>query len=129
MSGWTLEQVQDDSRKGKCIRLSALIALSSALAGCLPHPPPPPAPYHGVGKDSAWDLIIDDRNVTYIAAGQQPIVQPKPRVIIGVAGEIYQTPRINVNIVHGACTLGDRAFPDQVQVYVNGAGHEGCGGL
>ena len=30
----------------------------------------------------------------------QPVRQPTPQVIIGFAGEIYQTPRINVNIVH-----------------------------
>ena len=104
-------------------------AAAAALAGCMPYPPPPPAPYHAVGQDSNWDLIIDDKNVTYIAAGQQPIVQPKPQVIVGIAGEIYQTPRINVNIVHGQCVLGTRTFPDRVQVYVDGVQHSGCGGL
>ena len=43
-------------------------------------------------------------------------------MIIGIAGEIYQTPRINVNIVHGACSDGmsDRVYPDKVQVTVDG---------
>ena len=97
----------------------------------MPYPPPPPAPYHAVGQDSNWDLIIDDKNVTYIAAGQQPIVQPKPQVIVGIAGEIYQTPRINVNIVHGHCSDGmsDRVYPDKVQVSVDGKQLNGCGGL
>jgi hypothetical protein len=105
------------------------VAAAAALAGCLSHPPPPPAPYHAVGQDSRWDLIIDDKNVTFIAAGQQPIVQPKPKVIVGIAGEIYQTARINVNIVHGQCAIGDRTFPDNVQVSVDGVQHKGCGGL
>ena len=111
------------------MRIALTIAAAASLAGCLPHPPPPPAPYHAVGKDSQWDLVIDDKNVTYLAPGRQPVVQPKPQVIIGIAGEIYQTPRINVNIVHGQCTLDDRTFPDRVQVSVDGTQHEGCGGL
>ena len=109
-------------------RLTLLIA-PALLGGCLSHPPPPPAPYHAVGPDSQWDLIIDDKNVTFIPAGQQPIVEPKPAAIIGVAGDIYQTKRINVNIVHAQCALNGRDFPDKVQVYVDGAQHDGCGGL
>ncbi|HET9811039.1 MAG TPA: hypothetical protein VFP53_05005 [Sphingomicrobium sp.] len=110
------------------IRFSPLLA-AALLAGCMPYPPPPAAPYHAIGTDSRWDLIIDDKNVTFIAAGQAPVVQPKPPVIVGVAGEIYQTPRINVNIVHASCTIGTRSFPDRVQVRVDQAPHEGCGGL
>ena len=54
-----------------------------------------------------------------------------PQVIHGIAGEIYQTPRINVNIVHGQCSDGmsDRIYPDRVQVTVDGRRFEGCGGL
>lgn len=109
------------------MRLTLLIA-PLFLAGCLSHPPPPPAPYHAFGKDSRWDLIIDDRNVTFIRAGQQPIVQPRPEPIIGIAGEIYQTPRIGVNIVHGTCTIDNRTYADRVQVSVDDVAHEGCGG-
>jgi uncharacterized membrane protein len=52
-------------------------------------------------------------------------------VIHGIAGEIYQTPRINVNIVHGTCSDGmsDRTYPDKVQVTVDGRRFNGCGGL
>jgi hypothetical protein len=44
---------------------------------------------------------------------------------------MYQTPRINVNIVHRACSdmRTDRAYPDTVQVYVDGRLFTGCGGL
>ena len=58
------------------------------------------------------------------------IVQPTPRPIIGVAGEIYQTPRLNVNIVHARCSDGmsDRVYPDKVQVTADGRRFEGCGG-
>lgn len=109
-------------------RLILLIA-PAFLAGCLPHPPPPPAPYHALGRDSGWHLVIDDKHVTYLPPGGQPIREPKPPVIGGIAGDIYQAGRIHVNIVHGSCTLGDRTFPDRVQVYVDGVQHEGCGGL
>lgn len=108
-------------------RLTLLLA-PLFLAGCLSHPPPPPAPYHAYGKDRAWDLIIDDKNVTFIPAGQQPITEPRPEVIVGIAGEIYQAGRINVNIVHGPCVIADRSFANRVQVYVDGAQYEGCGG-
>ncbi|QNM83030.1 META domain-containing protein [Sphingomonas sabuli] len=106
----------------------AIVPLALGLAGCLSHPLPPPAPFHAYGKDSAWDLIIDDRNITFIAAGQQPVVQAKPPAIIGIAGEIYKTPRINVNTVHGTCTASGRTYRDSVQVTVDGKAYEGCGG-
>ena len=109
-----------------------IVALGMSLGACLSHPPPPPAPYHAVGQGADWTLIIDDLYVTFIPGpGQQPILQPSVEPIIGFAGEIYQTARINVNIVHGQCSDGrtDRAFPDKVQVSVDGRHYEGCGGL
>ena len=109
------------------IRLT-LLAMPLLLAGCLSHPPPPAAPYHAVGANG-WHLIIDDKHLTFIPAGQQPIRQPKPPVINGVAGPIYQAGRIQVNIVHSPCTIGDRVYSDRVQVDVDGVRHEGCGGL
>ena len=110
-------------------KLLFLTVATAALGGCLTTPPAPPAPYHAVGVDSAWNAIIDDKHVTFIAAGKQPITQPVPQPINGVAGEIYQTPRINVNIVHQPCVANGRTFPDIVQVYVDGIQYRGCGGL
>jgi hypothetical protein len=111
----------------------AAIAVIASLGGCLPHPPPPPPPYRAVAQAPAhWTLIIDDKFVTFIPApGQQPLLQTVPRPIIGVAGEIYQTPRVNVNIVHQPCRDGRTSFayPDTVQVHVDGRLHAGCGGL
>lgn len=110
------------------VRSFAVASLAALLAGCAAYPLPPAAPYHAVGNEG-WHLIIDDKHVTYIGAGQVPILQPRPaQPIIGVAGEIYQTPRINVNIVHGACMAAGRSYPDQVQVSVDGALRNGCGG-
>ncbi len=101
------------------------------LSGCMSFPPAPPAPYHAVGTEPFWNLIIDDRNVTFIRSEEQPITQPVPKAIVGVAGEIYQTPRIDVNIVHAQCSDGmsDRVYPDKVQVTVDGKRFNGCGGL
>ena len=105
--------------------------LALSLSACLPAPPPPPAPYHALGTEPFWSLIIDDREVTFIPADGQQVRQPRPQAIVGVAGEIYQTPRINVNIVHARCSDGmsDRVYPDKVQVSVDGRQFNGCGGL
>ena len=104
----------------------------AALAGaCLPIPGPTPPPSHAVGTEPFWNLLIDEHNLTFTLAGSQPVLQPTPEVIHGFAGEIYQTQRINVNIVHGPCSDGmsDRTFPDKVQVTVDGHHFNGCGGL
>ena len=108
-----------------------LIALPSAAAACAPLPPAPPPPYHAVGTEPFWNVLIDEHDVTFTLAGSQPIRQPRPQAIIGIAGEIYETPRINVNIVHGQCSDGmsDLVFPDKVQVTVDGKRFNGCGGL
>jgi len=105
--------------------------LVALLSGCYPIPGPPPAPYHALGTEPFWNLLIDERDVTFTQPDAQPIRQPRPRSVVGVAGEIYQTPRINVNIVHAQCSDGmsDRVYPDKVQVTVDGRRFDGCGGL
>lgn len=110
------------------MRRLAFLAPLAALGGCLAAPPPPPAPYQAVGINAPWNLLIDQQHLTFIQ-GATVIRQPRPQVIIGVAGEIYQTPRINVNIVHASCTAGASTYPDRVQVDVDGRRYEGCGGL
>ena len=112
--------------------MKRLVAAGLAITGaCAPLPPPPPPLYHAVGTEPFWDLLIDERNLTFTLSGSQLVLQPTPRVIHGIAGEIYQTQRINVNIVHGACSDGmsDRTYPDKVQVTVDGHRFNGCGGL
>ena len=81
-----------------------------------------PPPYHAVGTEPFWNLLIDEHDVTFTQPDAQPIRSRRPKVIVGFAGEIYQTPRINVNIVHGQCSDGmsDRVYPDKVQVTVDG---------
>ena len=107
------------------------LAASAALAGCMSIPAAPPPPYHAVGTEPFWNLLIDEHNITFVEPEKAPVTQPTPKVIIGIAGEIYQTPRINVNIVHGQCSDGmsDRVYPDKVQVSVDGKQFNGCGGL
>jgi len=109
----------------------SVLLLPMAIAACAPLPPPPPPPYHAVGTEPFWDVLIDEHDVTFTLSGSQPIRQPTPKVIIGIAGEIYQTPRINVNIIHGQCSDGmsDRVYPDKVQVTVDSHHFSGCGGL
>jgi len=123
------------------LRLLCLTAFA-ALGGCEgygPVPPPPPLTpnppggvYRAVGTEPFWDLTIDERQMVFTDRGNNvQVPQPTPRVIIGIAGEIYQTPRLNVNIVHAQCSDGmsDRTYPDKVQVTVDGKRFEGCGGL
>jgi uncharacterized membrane protein len=111
-------------------RLGAL-SLTFLVAGCMTAPPPSPPPYHAIGTEPFWSLLVDEHNLTFTQPDAQPISQPTPPVIHGFAGEIYQTPRINVNIVHGQCSDGmsDRVYPDEVQVTVDGRQFNGCGGL
>ena len=114
------------------IRLPLLLAAALPAAGCMSVPPPPPPPYHAVGTEPFWNLLIDEHHLTFTQPDAQPIQQPTPRVIVGIAGEIYKTPRINVNIVHArGCSDGmsDRVYPDRVQVNVDGRQFNGCGGL
>jgi heat shock protein HslJ len=102
------------------------------LGGCVTPPPAPSAAaYHAVGTEPFWGLTIDQRELTFTQPDAQPIRQPRPKVIVGVAGEIYQTPRLHVNIVHAQCSDGmsDRTYPDKVQVDADGRRLEGCGGL
>ena len=110
----------------------AVILISVSLGACLAHPPPPAPPYRAVGQAADWTLVIDDRYVTFFPGpGQQPLLQSAPKPIVGIAGEIYQTPRINVNIIHGTCSdmRTNRTYPDRVQVDVDGRRYNGCGGL
>jgi uncharacterized membrane protein len=108
-----------------------MAVLLAGVPSCAPLPPPPLPPYHAVGTEPFWNVLIDEHHVTFTQPDTQPIRQPTPRVIHGIAGEIYQTPRINVNIVHGLCSDGmsDRTYPDRVQVVVDGRQLNGCGGL
>ena len=107
------------------------IAAAIALAGCMSIPAAPPPPYHAVGTEPFWNLLIDEHNITFVVPDGPQVTQPTPRVIVGIAGEIYRTPRINVNIVHGQCSDGmsDRVYPDKVQISVDGKQFHGCGGL
>ena len=108
-----------------------ILAPALGLSACLSHPAPPPPPYHAVGTEPFWNLLIDEHNLTFTQPDVAPITQPTPKAIVGIAGEIYQTPRINMNIVHASCSDGmsDRIYPDKVQVTVDGKQYSGCGGL
>ena len=92
-----------------------MAVLLAGVPSCAPLPPPPPPPYHAVGTEPFWNVLIDEHHVTFTQPDAQPIRQPTPRVIHGIAGEIYPTPRINVNIVHELCSDGiKRARPIRI---------------
>ena len=116
-------------------RLAPML-LASALAACATTSAPPQAPaaelYRAVGTEPFWSLTLDGREMVFTEANRpgERIAVPQPRVIVGFAGEIYQTPRMGVNIVHSPCSDGmsDRTYPDKVQLRVDGRSFEGCGG-
>jgi heat shock protein HslJ len=107
------------------------ITLALPLSACLtPLQAPPPGAYLATGHAPEWNLVIDERNIAFMAPNSAPVVAPTPPVVVGFAGEISRTPQLNVNIVHAACTdaTTGRAYRDRVQVDVNGRRYEGCGG-
>ncbi len=105
-----------------------------------PYPYPQPAPYpgpgysepyHAVGTEPGWSLDIDAQQMRFTGDyGRVTINQPTPQKQTGIAGEMYRTQRLEVNIVHGRCSDGmsDRTYPDSVQVYADGRLYRGCGG-
>jgi uncharacterized membrane protein len=113
------------------MRSFAALLAPALLAACVPPPPPPAAPYRAIGTEPFWNLLIDEHDITFTQPDAQPIRQRIPQMIHGFAGEIYQTPRINVNIIHARCSDGmsDRVYPDKVEVRVDGRPFQGCGGL
>jgi heat shock protein HslJ len=106
------------------------------------YPEPYPAPYpHGsapyaqgatyraIGTEPFWDLEIGSDLVFTDRGNGTSVAQPAPQPIVGVAGEIYRTPRIEANVTHVRCSDGmsDRTYPDTVQVTVDGRMYRGCG--
>ena len=96
------------------------------------YPVPPGAnDYRASGTEPFWDLTIGRDMVFNDRGTGVTVTQPTPQVISGVAGEIYRTQRLEVNITHSRCNDGmsDRNYPDTVQVYVDGRLYRGCGGV
>ena len=85
--------------------------------------------YRAIGTEPFWDLRIG-RELVFTDRGRNlTVTEPSPQVIVGVAGEIYKSQRIEVNITHAQCTDGmsDRNYPDTVHVRVDGRDYRGCG--
>ena len=86
--------------------------------------------YRAIGTEPFWDLEIG-RDLIFTDRGNNVSVsQRAPQPIDGIAGETYQTPRREVNIVHRQCNdgMGDRNYPDTVDVRVDGRQrYRGCG--
>jgi heat shock protein HslJ/uncharacterized membrane protein len=91
--------------------------------------PPGASDYHASGTEPFWDISIGREMIFNDRGTGLSISQTTPQVITGVAGEIYRTQRLEVNIVHARCNDGmsDRSYPDTVQVYADGKLYKGCG--
>jgi uncharacterized membrane protein len=107
------------------------VAMMLAAPACAAIPGPPPPPYHATGTEPFWNLLIDEHDLTFVLAGEPPVREPAVKPIIGFAGEIYRSGRMDVNVVHTHCSDGmsDRAYPDRVDVRIGGQHYSGCGGL
>jgi heat shock protein HslJ len=112
------------------MRFSTAIA-GALMIGCATPALAQDAPYRAAGTEPFWSLTIDSRMMTFQAPGKRTIEVATPRVINGFAGEIYQTRRMNVNVIHTSCTDGmsDRTWHDRVTVMLDGKRYEGCGGM
>ena len=111
----------------------APLALFATCTGvvAMAQPRAPIDTYRAAGIEPFWGLTMTSRQMTFEDPnGEAQIVERTPRPITGVAGEIYQTPRLNVNVVHAQCSDGmsERVYPDKVQVTVDGRKFQGCGG-
>src|SRR5205823_2804357 len=62
-----LAMTEPSKRRAVGPRVKKWIALLlvAPVCGCLPPPPPPPPPYHAVGTEPFWNLLIDERNITF----------------------------------------------------------------
>jgi len=107
--------------------LAMALTLGSIATPVLAQDPP----YRAAGTEPFWSLTIDARRMTFEAPGRRPVAVVTPRVINGFAGEIYQTRRMNVNVIHASCSDGmsDRTYHDRVTVMLDGKRYEGCGGM
>jgi len=107
------------------------LATAALMLGCATPALAQEAPYRAAGTEPFWSLTIDARMMTFQAPGQRTIEVATPRVIHGFAGEIYQTRRMNVNVIHTSCSDGmsDRTYHDRVTVMLDGKRYEGCGGM
>ncbi|WP_162233325.1 META domain-containing protein [Sphingomonas sp. Leaf33] len=87
-------------------------------------------PYRAAGTEPFWSLTIDDSTIQYHPASGQRISVTKPRPIVGINGELYQTQRITVDITHAQCSDGmsDRVYADTVRLRIGRWTYSGCGG-
>ena len=86
--------------------------------------------YRAIGTEPFWDLEIGRELIFTDRGNSVSVSQQAPQPINGVAGETYQTSRLEVNIVHRQCNDGmsDRSYPDTVDVRVDGRQrYRGCG--
>ena len=97
---------------------------------------PTPAPgypagettYRAIGTEPFWDLEIGRELIFTDRGNNVSVSDPTPTPVNGVAGEIYRTQRLEVNIVHRQCSDGmsDRSYPFVATLEVAGEQRSGC---
>lgn len=112
------------------MRLATALSLAAALLPCAAAPQSRTEAYRASGTEPFWALTIDTQQMRFEPLGGRTITVATPKVIHGLAGDIYRTLRLSVNVVHRRCSDGmsDRDWPDTVTVQAGGRTWQGCGG-
>src|SRR6185437_6469224 len=80
-----------------CIAMKReIFVLAALLADCAPESPPAASVYRALGTEPFWNLSINALDMTFTGPDTQKVRERTPKKIIGIAGEIYRSPRIDV---------------------------------
>ncbi len=117
-------------------RTAISLTLAAALAGCatgggIERLRPGQEAYTAVGTEPFWTLTIDPRVIIFTdRSNNVRVTETTPRASTGPGGQAYRTTRMQVTVTRGRCNDGmsDRAYPERVQVQVDGRTFQGCGG-
>lgn len=104
-----------------------LLATGILLVGATPAVAHEPS-YRAAGAKPRWSLTLDGSTMRFQAAGRRPLAARQPKPIIGFAGEIYRSDRMNVNVAHAACATDGERYHDTVSVMIGKSTWHGCGG-
>lgn len=115
----------------KILILLPLLAACSGIDSDFEPAAAPQTEYSALGQEPGWALRIDRDRIAYTGDyGETRITVARPLVIATATGRRYETSRIVIDIVPGACrdAMSGRGFEDTVIVSAAGKTVRGCGG-
>ena len=112
----------------------SLVVVAIALAGCARGEKDiavgaPTTEYSALGREPDWALRFDRARISF-TGGDTRIAVERPLPTATAVGQRYDTSRLSIDIVPGACgsALNGSGFEDRVTVTVAGRTLRGCGG-